>query len=184
MSHHAMKPSSERKERDLRALGWTIKSLADDTELESFVEAISDVLWGPTERRHAYEDHIQSLLRSPDLQLLSRVEALLASCQSGLLSQELSKRRQITCYKALWSIAALQAPLDSLDYLQPLDFRFLGAPGNDATHYYTSTFALVAWSRFCGHASRIPELLECLTACESELENGRTPNLGPVVSFL
>jgi hypothetical protein len=52
MSRTAMGPSEERSERDSQALIWAVKSLADDTELEPFVAAIPDLLWGPTRRRY------------------------------------------------------------------------------------------------------------------------------------
>jgi hypothetical protein len=52
MSHTAMETSKQRSDRDHKALVWTMKSLADNTELEPFVEAIPDILWGPTGRRH------------------------------------------------------------------------------------------------------------------------------------
>ncbi|KAJ7652223.1 hypothetical protein B0H17DRAFT_958084 [Mycena rosella] len=39
--------SGHREDRDRRALAWTMKSLADDDELEPFVEGIPDSIWGP-----------------------------------------------------------------------------------------------------------------------------------------
>ncbi|KAJ7480718.1 hypothetical protein FB451DRAFT_1031299, partial [Mycena latifolia] len=110
MSRRAMEPSPAHIARDLRALVWTVKSLADDTELEPFVEAIPDILWGPLQRRYTYEHHIQRLIQDPESQLLVRIQSLLHSLQSGLLSPELSKHRRIICYKALWAIASLPAP--------------------------------------------------------------------------
>jgi hypothetical protein len=38
--------SIPREERDNRALVWTMKSLADDDELEPFVEGIPSAIWG------------------------------------------------------------------------------------------------------------------------------------------
>ncbi|KAJ7670013.1 hypothetical protein DFH06DRAFT_159848 [Mycena polygramma] len=43
----AMAPSDERFNRDQNALAWTVKSLADDNELEPFIEAIADVISAP-----------------------------------------------------------------------------------------------------------------------------------------
>ncbi|KAJ7480698.1 hypothetical protein FB451DRAFT_1394771 [Mycena latifolia] len=77
MSRRAMEPSLAHKARDLRALVWTVKSLADDTELEPFVEAIPDILWGPYQRRYTYEHHIQRLIQDPESQLLIRIQNLL-----------------------------------------------------------------------------------------------------------
>lgn len=39
--------SDPREERDKRALAWTMKSLADDDELEPFVEGIPNAIFGP-----------------------------------------------------------------------------------------------------------------------------------------
>ncbi|KAJ7840143.1 hypothetical protein B0H13DRAFT_151954, partial [Mycena leptocephala] len=122
MSHRAMEVSPARTARDYRALVWTVKSLADDVELEPFVETLPDLLWAPEGRRYTYENHIQKLIRAPELQLQSRIEALLRSCDSGLLTPEASRRRRITCYKALWAIASVQPPPTSSNHLKPLDF--------------------------------------------------------------
>ncbi|KAJ7159857.1 hypothetical protein C8R43DRAFT_347678 [Mycena crocata] len=43
--------SGPREERDKRALAWTMKSLADDDELEPFVEGIPNAILGPQGRR-------------------------------------------------------------------------------------------------------------------------------------
>ncbi|KAJ6471098.1 hypothetical protein C8R47DRAFT_748833 [Mycena vitilis] len=75
----------KRSDRDLKALIWTVKSLADDIELEPFVEALPDVLWGPTYRRHAYEAYIRGLIHNPDVRLLNRIDSLLDSCDHGIL---------------------------------------------------------------------------------------------------
>ncbi|KAJ6561677.1 hypothetical protein B0H19DRAFT_1142298 [Mycena capillaripes] len=93
MSRSAMDSCDERSERDYKALVWTMKSLTDDGELEPFVEAIPDLLWGPIYRRRSYENHIQGLLRDPEVQLLHRIGALLSSCDTGILSLGASQRR-------------------------------------------------------------------------------------------
>ncbi|KAJ6600367.1 hypothetical protein DFH09DRAFT_1070176 [Mycena vulgaris] len=97
--------SDERSARDRRALIWAMKPLADDNELEPFVEAIPGVLWGPKVRWHAYNDHIRRLITHPDVQLFSRVEGLLRSCNTGLLPLEASKRRSIVTRRSgLWRV--------------------------------------------------------------------------------
>ncbi|KAJ7480684.1 hypothetical protein FB451DRAFT_1238208 [Mycena latifolia] len=186
MSHRATEASTARTTRDFQALVWTVKSLADDTELEPFVEAIPDLLWGPDRRRQAYEDHIQKLIRDPDLRLLSRIEGLLLSHESGLLTPEASKRRQITCYKALWAIAALQTCSNSSHYLQPLNFKLAYSMGNDLDilHYSTSASALMDWNTFCGVKSHLSQLLKYLALCEGDLKNGHIPDLERVTSYL
>ncbi|KAJ7644691.1 hypothetical protein FB45DRAFT_298775 [Roridomyces roridus] len=86
MSHQAMHPSPERNARDYQALVWTVKSLADDNELEPFIEAIPDVVCGSQSLRWGYRDHIQNIIHNTDLALLPRLRGLLHSCHSGLLS--------------------------------------------------------------------------------------------------
>ncbi|KAJ7804107.1 hypothetical protein B0H14DRAFT_2463281, partial [Mycena olivaceomarginata] len=99
----------ERLHRDKRALVWTMKSLADDTEIEPFVEAVPDILWGPNTRRFTYETHIQTLIhhKDPHVRLLDRIQALFKSCDTGLLALEASSRRKISCYQATWAIGSL-----------------------------------------------------------------------------
>ncbi|KAJ6453538.1 hypothetical protein C8R45DRAFT_847109 [Mycena sanguinolenta] len=110
MTRTALKTTADRSLRDQKALVWTLKSLSDDTELEPFVEAIPDLLWGPGGRRPTYEDHILQLMHHPDVHLYTRVVSLLDSCNSGLLPDKDADRRRITCYKALWAIATLAKP--------------------------------------------------------------------------
>ncbi|KAJ6494434.1 hypothetical protein C8R45DRAFT_1135257, partial [Mycena sanguinolenta] len=97
IEQRAMEMSPARNARDRRALIWTLNSLADENELEPFVEAIPDLLWGPNGMRQAYNDHILKLLNTPDLQFFSRIVGLLGSCENGLLSGEEAKRRATTC---------------------------------------------------------------------------------------
>ncbi|KAJ7125985.1 hypothetical protein C8R44DRAFT_979907 [Mycena epipterygia] len=107
MTQEATRDSPERVARDCRALIWTMKSLTDEQELEPLVEAIPDVIWGGTGRRHLYDQQIGVLLRHPDVRLIPRIEGLMRSCESGLLANETRHRRQISCLKALWATAYL-----------------------------------------------------------------------------
>ncbi|KAJ7279443.1 hypothetical protein C8J57DRAFT_1058855, partial [Mycena rebaudengoi] len=110
MSRQASSASEERTARDVRALTWTVRSLADDSELEPFIESIPDMLWGAQGRRWVYDRQIRVLV---DDRLCSRIENLLRSCDSGLLSPDATKRRQTVCYKVLWAISSLSKPGDS-----------------------------------------------------------------------
>ncbi|KAK7038443.1 hypothetical protein R3P38DRAFT_2515714 [Favolaschia claudopus] len=112
LTRAATEISEKRKSRDLEALTWTVKALADDTELEPFVDAIPDILWGSKGRREAYYDVFRTLVNSPQTTLGARIIALYQSCESGLLSPATSKRRQIICLKAIWSIVRFLPPLD------------------------------------------------------------------------
>ncbi|KAJ7119814.1 hypothetical protein C8R44DRAFT_878206 [Mycena epipterygia] len=185
MSHHAT-TGFARSARDYRALVWTVKSLADDSELEPFVEAIPDVLWGPDLRRYTYEDHIQRLMRDPDLKLQFRIAGLLDSCDSGLLLPEAANRRRVACCKALWATASLQR-LDPT--WKALDFSHwshssLFRPNNDFDHYHIPVATLMGWSTFCHVKNDLTEILRYLARCAEDLKNGHTPNLQPATSLL
>ncbi|KAJ7278775.1 hypothetical protein C8J57DRAFT_1027101, partial [Mycena rebaudengoi] len=117
MVRRATKASEQRSIRDQRALIWTVKSLTDEIELEPFVESIPDALWGPNGRRRVYDHYILTLANDPDVHLVTRIEDLLRSCESGLLTAEIKERRQITCLKALWAIAGLAEPSERTEFL-------------------------------------------------------------------
>ena len=105
--HAATEFSNERKERDISALIWTTKSLANDVELEPFLEAIPEVLWGPYSRRYVYDDHIYALLHHPEIQLLDRIEEFFQSSRKGSVTEEVKRRRRMISYKALWAILSV-----------------------------------------------------------------------------
>nr|GAT52744.1 predicted protein [Mycena chlorophos] len=102
--------SDSREERDKRALAWTMKSLADDDELEPFVEGIPNAIWGPTTqsgapgRRKKYDNLMLGLLKDEHVQLGTRIEHLLDSCNSGLLEPLVQSRREVVCLKAIWGL--------------------------------------------------------------------------------
>ncbi|KAJ7278769.1 hypothetical protein C8J57DRAFT_1125556, partial [Mycena rebaudengoi] len=95
----ATEVSDERVIRDQCALIWTVKSLTNEIELEPFVESIPDALWGPNGRRLVYDNYILALANDAEVHLVTRIENLLRSCESGLLKAEIKERRQITCLK-------------------------------------------------------------------------------------
>ncbi|KAF7365729.1 hypothetical protein MVEN_00446700 [Mycena venus] len=187
MSRQATIASPERTARDYRALVWTIRSLADDIELEPFLEGLHDVLWGPFHRLFKYDDHIQKIMRAPGLNVQPRIEALLRSCNSGLMSPEASRRRRITCLKALWAIASLQPPKSS-EYPQSLDFTDLFHHcqktffESEERHYSISAIALMRWSTFYSVKAHLATLVDYLVQCRAR--NDRTPQLGHVVAYL
>ncbi|KAJ7099819.1 hypothetical protein C8R44DRAFT_716761 [Mycena epipterygia] len=149
-----------RSERDYRALVWTMKSLADEAELEPFVEAIPDLLSTPNgECRRGYSRHILDLVHNPDIRLDNRIAALLDSCHTGVLSADDSKRRLIICYKAFWAIAILSSdPAQSFTgsnaavdfshiYRRPTFESSVSNP--DIAPYLTSAKAVMCRSTFC-----------------------------------
>ncbi|KAJ7838891.1 hypothetical protein B0H13DRAFT_2418723 [Mycena leptocephala] len=96
----ATENSVHRSDRDQQALLWTAKSLTDDVELEPFIESIPDVLWGNDKRRYIHDEHTRGLIEDPNIQLVHRIQSLQKSCDSGLLTLEVTKRRLILCYTA------------------------------------------------------------------------------------
>ncbi|KAK6974121.1 hypothetical protein R3P38DRAFT_3134094, partial [Favolaschia claudopus] len=108
MNETAICSSPHRDERDRSALGWTVKSLSNDVELEPFLEGIPNALHssGPRGRRRAYDKQIEILVQDSKVQLLKRAESFLRDCDSILLKPETRNRRHITALKALWAIAA------------------------------------------------------------------------------
>ncbi|KAJ7713015.1 hypothetical protein B0H16DRAFT_1743715 [Mycena metata] len=187
MFHEAMTMSPERTARDYRALVWTVKSLADNSELEPFVEGLPDLLWGPENRRYRYQDHIQQLTRMADVGLLSRIEELLRSCDSGLLSTQACTQREIVCYKALCAIASIQnSPIPPSTVL-PLDFsqfapkHFSPHPEVDwqaadrgIDHYRHSAILLMKRSTFCHIETLLAAVVSRLSA---DVSLGCAPNL-------
>ncbi|KAJ7162862.1 hypothetical protein C8R46DRAFT_954166, partial [Mycena filopes] len=142
----AMAPSPAHTAQDYRALVWTMKSLADDSELEPFVEGIPDLLWAPNRRRLGYEDHIQQLAQNRDIALPSRIDGLLRSCDSGLLSADARRRREITCYKAVWAMASIQISFHTFPSLSLPDYYRFPSTMPGVAPYSQSAAVLVKWS--------------------------------------
>ncbi|KAJ7056105.1 hypothetical protein C8F01DRAFT_1062319 [Mycena amicta] len=90
VAHSALAHSTARKERDLRSLIWTFKSLSDPTELETFVEAIPDAMWGPRTRHFTYTVYFRTLRDShkEGVNLALEISSLLRTCFDGLLAPE------------------------------------------------------------------------------------------------
>ncbi|KAJ6601617.1 hypothetical protein B0H10DRAFT_2318475, partial [Mycena sp. CBHHK59/15] len=145
MFRRATEISDERSARDKKALLWTMKSLADDVELEPFIEAIPDVLWGPYSRRHVYDDHIYTLIHTPEVQLLDRLHLFFLSSGSGILTAEAERRWRITSHRALWAILSVYDATDPskpLPLLHELSYQMSSSdPAVD--HYKCSTTALL-----------------------------------------
>ncbi|CAK5271046.1 unnamed protein product [Mycena citricolor] len=159
--------SDLREARDKRALAWTMKSLADDDELEPFVEGIPNAIYGPQGRRVKYDDLMLGLLKDPDVLLGSRIEHLLLSCDAGLLEPLAQTRRLHTCLKAIWCLGMIaekkRSPAQPLFFFQNRGLKFLPAPTPAIAHYLPSISALAEWNGFCslhGHVAKLLEHLE------------------------
>ncbi|KAF7341193.1 hypothetical protein MVEN_01854300 [Mycena venus] len=188
MSLQATVISRERALRDGRALIWTVKSLSDDSELEAFIEAIPDVLWGSESQRYSYANHIRDLIKNLDVQLCDRIENHLRSCDTGILPLEARKRRLIASYKALWAIATLFHP-KQFPGQPPLDFSrwtrfFQDEDEDDILHYSLSAQVLMQWSLFSANETRATEMLPYLAKCRMDIEHGHEPDERPIVAFL
>ncbi|KAK7019574.1 hypothetical protein R3P38DRAFT_3359135 [Favolaschia claudopus] len=144
ISRVAAEPSDERVSRDLKALVWTVKSLADDTEFEPFVDAISDILWGLQGCRTAHYAFLHNLVNNPQTLLHARIINLYRSCDAGILTPVALKRRKIICCKALWTtIGLLEAP-DSYG----VNLKWLEEKDSEVLQYIISAEAMVCWNVF------------------------------------
>ncbi|KAJ7195927.1 hypothetical protein GGX14DRAFT_403660 [Mycena pura] len=166
MMHDATDKSEGRAKRDGRAMVWAVRSLTDDDELEPFVEALSDLVWGPNGRRRLHDDMINMLLETSDLRLVSRIEALLRGCDSGLLPPDLQGRRRIFCIKALWAFACFSVSEASKRQSFPIfDHTILASQLTSVNvtpalmSYLTSAYALVRCSDFCSLLSYIRDII-------------------------
>ncbi|KAJ7451222.1 hypothetical protein B0H11DRAFT_1821906 [Mycena galericulata] len=190
MARNATDFSVQRSVRDYRALVWTVKSLGDDIELEPFVEAISDLLWGYFGPRHTYSGHIRALVNNRDLQLPARIQGLLDSCNTGILSLDASKRRKIICYKAFWAVSSLWRPFETPGETHPpLDFHNFPIyhvwrwADHDVDHYSVSAGALMRWSTFCAVHAHLTEQSKRLLKYRGDFRDHGIPNL-EVLSLL
>ncbi|KAJ7640183.1 hypothetical protein B0H17DRAFT_1216669 [Mycena rosella] len=147
MMYDATQQSQERDKRDARALIWTVESLTDNNELEPFVEALPDLIMG----RRTYEGIINTLLETPAIRLVCRIESLLRSCDSGLLAPEVETRRRISCIKAFWSIADFVVSQASTRQFFPLfDHHILEChDSSTVTRHSISAYAVIRWCDFC-----------------------------------
>ncbi|KAJ7208027.1 hypothetical protein GGX14DRAFT_455273 [Mycena pura] len=193
--------SDPREERDQRALVWTMRSLADDDELEPFVEGIPNAIWGPQGRRRKYDNLILGLLEDP-MVLGARIEHLMLSCETGLLAPMVKTRRELSCLKAIWylgmmaemgerkQIPAPGQPAWEMPRLpttkQPLSFfpglrlqgqRFLPAPSPTTAPYLPSIKALIDWNDLCAMHGHVDALVDLLEANQCELEVGRLADM-------
>ncbi|KAJ6480543.1 hypothetical protein C8R47DRAFT_1074284 [Mycena vitilis] len=185
----AIELSPQRSIRDMQALIWTVNSLADDDELEPFLEAIPDVLWLPEsessgqpvlhgQRRYIYDDHMHQLMSSPDVQILRRLKVFYINSFSGLLSKQVRERRQICVYKAVWALGCLSLPG------QPA-VTVLGSRGSshfqvapEAAQYNTSALAVEQWANMRAAQPLLEETLRQLTAFKLQMkpENTEIPH--------
>ncbi|KAF7343198.1 hypothetical protein MVEN_01751000 [Mycena venus] len=168
MNRDAVVPSSQRDKRDGLAIVWTFKSLTDNNELQPFVEALPDLIYGPNGRRGMYDHMISMLLADRDIRLVQRIENLLQTCDSGLLHPDHETWCRIISIKALWAIAYFLASHSSTQRTFPVfDRQLLSsqlAHPRPIISYSASTVALVQWIGFCAVSAHVQTVLSMLAA--------------------
>ncbi|KAF7343206.1 hypothetical protein MVEN_01751800 [Mycena venus] len=169
MNRDAVVPSSQRDKRDGLAIVWTFKSLTDNNELQPFVEALPDLIYGPNGRRGTYDHVITMLLKDRDIRLVQRIESLLQTCDSGLLLPDYQIWRRIACLRALWAIAYFLASdsTSTQETLPVFDRQLLSsqlAHPHPVISYSASAIALVQWIGFCAVSARVQTVLSMLAA--------------------
>ncbi|KAJ7926634.1 hypothetical protein B0H13DRAFT_1972430 [Mycena leptocephala] len=187
--------SEKQSNRDSQALVWTVKSLTDDTKFETFIEAIPDVIWAAEARRYVHDAHILQLISHPDIMLVDRIVTFHRGSYGGVLTPEVSRRRRICSYKAVWALGSLSSlvtssnqrfpsltgtsswicnELDSMGGNRNLNIR--PDKDSDVLHYAASADAMCEWASFCAARLLLCTTLEQLTRCNSELGD-RIPDM-------
>ncbi|KAK7471166.1 hypothetical protein VKT23_002577 [Stygiomarasmius scandens] len=152
----SVQESAERDKRDLKAIDYTMRALADDEELLPFIEAIPDTLY--------YSDHpwfgaalqvknfkiFVHLLESadPDVNILSRI---LQFMSPRGMNQQLRARLSSSCPRALWLLACGSMDLSTgKSRLHPGYRRFI-QPMMSISHSerfsYTQNFSVLSFGR-------------------------------------
>ncbi|KAF7291924.1 hypothetical protein MIND_01217800 [Mycena indigotica] len=152
---NAVEPSESRQERDTSALIWTTRSMSDDTELQTFVEAIPDAIWGPKQQHRRNVTLMTTLRDSEQVNLPFRIAELWRSSNNGVLSTDAIERREHACLKALWALCSVPpSPLVTPDALPsvlvhvPL-FRYLRLPRSPSilsSPFFISMKAMASWN--------------------------------------
>ncbi|KAJ7902393.1 hypothetical protein B0H13DRAFT_2026280 [Mycena leptocephala] len=150
MVHDALTESPKRDERDGQAIVWTIRSLTDNNDLEPFVDAIPDLIRGPTGRRRVYDHMFNRLINDRNVQLVPRIEGLL---RSGV-DNRFDIHRCTPCIRALWSIAYFLASNGSFPrsyHIRPL-----------LDTYSISAASLIEWLSFCSLSALAGDAISAL----------------------
>ncbi|KAF7291940.1 hypothetical protein MIND_01219500 [Mycena indigotica] len=147
----AIMPSDNRQKRDSSALLWTVDSLSDNNELQTFVEAIPDAMWGPYKQHHRNVAAMTALRDSEEVNLAFRISELWRSCDDGLLSDEAAERRGAACLRAFWALYTIPTQFN-FSYPHILPLILLHFPWRTArftasnSSIYVSIWAVAGWS--------------------------------------
>ncbi|KAJ7056096.1 hypothetical protein C8F01DRAFT_1156809 [Mycena amicta] len=155
VAHAALARTNGREERDVRSLIWTFKSISDPAELEIFIEAIPDALWGPYIPHSTYTEYFQALrdCDTEGVDLGLAISGLLRTCDDGLRAPEQQQRRRVSCLKAIWALSSIPSAPALVPGHMPSSIRRLpnilfGAFSKDAivSYYALSAEAMLNWS--------------------------------------
>jgi hypothetical protein len=109
------------------------------------------------------------LPETSDFQLVSRIEALLRGCDSGVLPPDMQVRRRILCIKALWASACFSMLEASAPQSFPIFYHTTLASQLTSMNvtpelisYLTSAYALVRCGDFCSLLSFIRDIIPVL----------------------
>ncbi|KAJ7612857.1 hypothetical protein DFH06DRAFT_1147127 [Mycena polygramma] len=126
-----------------------------------------DILWGPDYPRDKYTAVFRNLATNAELGLCSRISALLAGCNTGVLFPEARKRRQVICYKAVWAITALiPGSQSSLIFVRSLPDSHDYIADHEVSQVAVSTRALVEWTSFRADTVLLQEHLRSLQSTD------------------
>ncbi|KAJ7932894.1 hypothetical protein B0H13DRAFT_2512744 [Mycena leptocephala] len=162
MVHDAFAESSKRDERDRRAIAWTIRSLTDNNDLEPLVDALPDLIRGPTGRRRVYDHMFNRLINDHNGLLVPRIEGYLRSC----VEDDFVSRRCTSCVRALWSIAYFLASngsiLRSYNIFDPMILDLLRNHGHPQLIDTYSTVSLIEWLSFSSLSALVEDAISAL----------------------
>ncbi|KAG6846081.1 hypothetical protein H0H87_006445 [Tephrocybe sp. NHM501043] len=110
--------SAQRDWRDLSAMTWSLKNLRHESEFQSFLENIPQVVAG-----HDYSAKLllSRLLyhKDPSARLGHRIPRLLISCTGGVLDTAVAQKRAATCLAAIWSLSMMAVHTDPWETPMP-----------------------------------------------------------------
>ncbi|KAF7291942.1 hypothetical protein MIND_01219700 [Mycena indigotica] len=175
MIEEAITPSDDRHKRDVSALFWTVDSLSDHNELQKFVEAIPDAMWGPYKQHHRNVAAMTALRDSVEVNLVFRIGELWRSCDDGLLSNEAAERRGAVCLRAFWALYTIptQFKFSNPYTLPPILLHFPWRTGRFTTSssdssIYVSMWAVAGWSGLAWLRQYLDQYLDPSTIAVAE----------------
>ncbi|KAJ7641851.1 hypothetical protein FB45DRAFT_785988, partial [Roridomyces roridus] len=170
------------KTRDQHAIAWTLESLTDDMELLPFVEAIPEIIHGPTGFLCVHDDMFLPLLG--DIGVPSPLVARILNLLTGTLGMRnddpLAKRRQVAGLKALWALSMMPCAWDC--YFDTIPLTISPPGGWDPIYFPTVTLVIDYHNQQWSHC--IIEKFSVLLADFSQLSQDSWDDLLPKATRL